>query len=310
MIPVAEARDAPVRLGVDLGGTGTRVIALADTGEIANELVATTRSLGEAHDPIEPLVQLLTTIAADHAVLGVGIGASGPIDADGIVRNHDTLALFSDIPLVATVSDRLGAPCVIDSDAVTFTLGEYHLGAGRGAGTLIGVTLGTGIGACILRDGRPHRGGDGLHPELGHLPVPGGPAPCYCGLESCWEQLASRTALQALATKAGFANIEAAAANACHAAGDPEAAALFERYGRAVGIGLASLCTVFRPDRVVIGGGVTPHLELFASGLRVALARSAPYEVDAEIWAAELGAVAGAVGAALLADTAATGNRL
>jgi glucokinase len=306
VIPLGVA-EAPVRLGVDLGGTGTRIVALTESDEITGETIAATKDLGDGRtsSPVERLVELLCTVAGGHRVRGVGIGASGPIDSDGIVRNHDTLALFSDIPLVSTVSDRLGVPCAIDSDAVTFALGEYGLGAGRCARTLIGVTFGTGIGVCVLHDGRPHRGGDGLHPELGHLPVPGGPAPCYCGLNSCWEQLASRAALEERVAETGFFDIRVAAAAAVEG-DDPSARELFDRYGRAVGIGLATLCTSFRPDRVVIGGGVAPYLDLFAGGIHSALHRNPPYETDPEIRAAELGAVAGAVGAATLTNPAET----
>jgi glucokinase len=297
-----------VRLGVDLGGTGTRVVALTDDGQIAGERIAATRSFqnGGGSTPAQALVELLQDVAGEHRIHGVGIGASGPIDAGGIVRNRDTLPVFSDLPLAATVSEQLGVPCAIDSDAVAFALGEYRFGAGRGAGALIAVTLGTGIGGCVLHAGRPHRGGDGLHPELGHLPVPGGPAPCYCGLDSCWEQLASRTALGALTAEAGFTDPDAAAAAARD--GDARALTTFDYYGRLVGIGLATLCTAFRPERVVIGGGAAPYVELFRGGLEAAVDRTARYTIALEVRAAELGAVAGAVGAATLTNPATTGT--
>jgi len=275
-------------------------VALAADGRIAAEEVTSTRLLGPRHPPGAGLVGLLRRAATGFSIRSVGIGASGPIDASGIIHNHDTLPEFSDIELTDAVSEQLGVPCAIDSDAVTFTLGEYRLGAGRGADELIGVTLGTGIGVCVLRHGRPHRGGDGLHPEGGHLPVPGPAAPCYCGLQSCWEQRGSRTALERLLLDDGtFASLDAAAAAARN--GEPGAVAAFDSYGRAVGIGLATMCTVFRPQRVVIGGGSAPHLDLFAGGIAAALERNSPYRTDAEIRAAELGAVAGAAGAALLA---------
>ena len=286
---------AGVTVGIDLGGTGTRLVALDRAGAVRSRISVPTR-----HAPAVDAAQLVTELggqvrdAAGGRLTGVGIGASGPVDPGGVIRNDATLPAYSHIPLGQLLGDHLGVPCAIDNDAVAFALGENAYGAGRRSPLLLAVTLGTGVGVALLRDGAPYRGSDGVHPEAGHIPVPGPPAPCYCGLATCWEQLASRTALDAATGR----NTDEAAAAA--AAGDPSGREVFDRYAGHVGGGLAALITVFRPARVVIGGSAARYLTLLRPGIDRALSRCAPYNWNPPIAGAELGELSGAIGAAVL----------
>ena len=158
-------------------------------------------------------------------------------------------------------------PCVIDNDAVAAALGENSYGAGQHSPALLAITLGTGIGVALLHGSTPYRGADGVHPEAGHIPVPGPPAPCYCGLATCWEQLASRTALDA-ATGHATDQVAAAARD-----GDQHSRQILDRYAEHVGAGLATLTTVFRPARIVVGGSSAQYLPLLRPGIDRALAQ-------------------------------------
>ncbi len=234
-----------VSVGVDLGGTDTRVVALDLDGTVRRDT-----TLPTPHDlPPSQAVAVLADVIADSLrsppghpglrVVGVGIGASGPIDPHGVIRNPDTLPAFSGAPLTHLVAEQLGVPCVIDNDAVTAAIGEHRHGAGRGSAALLTVTLGTGIGVGLLLAGAPVRAADGSHPEAGHLTI-GEPAPaCYCGLLHCWEQAASRTALERL-TSGQTTDIAARAQ-----AGDTSSQDLFRRYGALVG----ELAGRLRPKR-------------------------------------------------------------
>jgi glucokinase len=284
----------PVAVGIDLGGTGTRVVALDTDGVIRREQTTPTATGLSAVRAVSGLIETVAGLAADLDVQGVGIGASGPVDSGGVIRNPSTLRAFSDIPLATIIADRLAVPCVIDNDAVTAAIGEHRYGAGRSSDALLVVTLGTGIGVCVLSCGRPVRAADGSHPEAGHISVSGPAVPCYCGLASCWEQVASRTALHHLA---GGRTEEIAQ---CARNGDPAGTDLFGDYGERVGAGLATLLTLYKPDRVVIGGGAAQYLDLFQAGMRHRLTRSREYSCAPEFLAAEIGNVAGAVGAAVL----------
>jgi glucokinase len=283
-----------ITVGVDLGGTGTRVVALDADGMIVHRHSSPTPF--DAAGAVEALVGSITETGP--GLRGVGIGASGPVDRHGIIQNAETLPAFSGIRLAPVVSERLGVPCVIDNDAATAAIGEHAYGAGRGSTGLLIITLGTGVGVAALTGGRPFRGADGAHPEAGHIPVCGPPAPCYCGLPVCWEQLASRAALDQLADLAGQPTQTLADRARC---GNAAAARVFDSYGERVGAGLVTLLAIFRPDRVVVAGGAARFLDLFGDALHRSLLRSPKYSPKPAVVAAELGDLSGAIGAAVMA---------
>jgi glucokinase len=293
--PAGFSSEAGITIGVDLGGTGTRIVAVGANGSILAEEIRPTPNGVPPEKAFAELVEAIRGLAGPARIIGVGIGASGPVDRDGIIRNPDTLPSFSDVPLTAWISESLDAPCLIDNDAAAAALGEYELGAGRGSRGLVVVTLGTGIGVGVLCDGQPFRTADGSHPEAGHIGVPGPPAPCYCGLATCWEQLASRTALEQLTAD----RTESLAGSA--RAGDADAQACFTTYGERVGAGVATLVTVFGPDRVVLGGSSAQYLDLFRAGVDLALRRRGSFHHPVSVVAAELGPQSGAIGAASMA---------
>jgi glucokinase len=286
-------------LGVDLGGTGTRIVALDPGGTVVRHTSFRTAS-GDAADggqdaAVERLLGQLTGVARGLDVAAAGIGASGPVTAGGIIDNPATLPAYTGLDLCSLIEKGSGWACVIDNDAAAAAVGEYTYGAGRGSRTCVVVTLGTGVGVAVVTGGQPFRAGDGTHPEAGHIAVPDAPGPCYCGLARCWEQAASRTALE------GLTNGDPPRAAASARRGEAGPAAAFGRYGQRVGAGLGTLLTIFRPDRVVLGGSAAQYLDLFAPALAAALDRDVPYRWAPPIVAAELGDLAGAIGAAVLA---------
>ena len=283
-----------VDIGIDLGGTGTRLVALRPDGAIAGQLSVHTATDVAPEAAIDQLMHTVTALAAGSSIRSIGIGASGPVDADGVIRNPATLAAYSDVPITALITEGLGVPCVIENDAVAAAIGEQHYGAGLGSSSTLLVTLGTGIGVAMLRAGQPYRAADGSHPEMGHMSVSGPPARCYCGLATCWEQLASRTALERLVE----GNLDDVAAQARN--GGPSQRALFATYGQRIGSGLANLLTFFRPERVLLGGGGARYLDLFADAVHESVRRAAEFDSPLALKPATLGDQSGAIGAAVL----------
>ena len=187
--------------GIDLGGTGSRFVIYGRDGVIASAAMATAElGSGNQEQRLSRLADTVFGLAPPgSALLGIGIGASGPVNrAAGVIHNHETLPTFSGFPLVAALQKRCAVDVIVENDAVTAAIAEHRLGAGRDARHMLMVTLGTGIGAAFLMDGSPFRGPRGEHPEAGHIPIITGLGRCYCGAKGCWEQVASRSALQAM----------------------------------------------------------------------------------------------------------------
>jgi glucokinase len=283
-----------VSVGVDLGGTGTRIVALGHDGMVMHQATMPTAIGIPPAQAVSELADAIIAATAGFEIRGIGIGATGPVDTLGVIQNPETLPAFTNVQITSIISDRLGAPCVIDNDAVAAAIGEHTYGAGRGSAGLLVITLGTGVGVAALTRGCPVRGADGCHPEAEHIAVSGPAAPCYCGLPTCWEQLASRTAFNQLTG----GEIHELAGKARH--GEAAASRVFDTYGERVGAGLMTLLTIFRPVRVVIGGSAAQFFDLFERGLHRSLNRTARYTWKPALVTAELGNLSGAIGAAVM----------
>jgi glucokinase len=293
-----------VRIGIDLGGTKTRFVRVDAAGRVVAQAGRATAEYGSGDAALDALAADVRDLAGAGADF-VGVGASGPVLPDGVIDNPDTLPGFSGIGVSTGLFERLGVPCRVDNDALAAAVGEWTCGAGQDARRLLVVTLGTGIGVGVVTAGSPYTGSDGVNPEGGHVPVEGSGHPCYCGLANCWEQVASRTALQRLAMAAVPAEVAAAGPQraVAHLAAEPHPE-VFTEYGRRVGLGLATLLTVHRPDVVVLGGSAAERFELLEPGLRTGIAGRPPaYYAPFTLRRAVLGDLSGAIGAACLPPT-------
>jgi glucokinase len=298
--------------GIDIGGTGTRFVIYGPDGVLA-QMTAVTADLavGDRNAKLSRLVSTLSTLVPPGSKLqGLGVGATGPVDRiRGVVNNPDTLPGFSGIRLVAGLQRRLGVPVTIDNDAMVAAIAEQRIGVGKKASRMLMVTLGTGVGVALVVDGKPFRGLHGAHPEASHIPIVSDTDRCYCGIEGCWEHLASRAALQRMLTPlvpAAFVDrdILSYAAKFSHR---KRIRQVFLDYGALVGRGLLALHALYMPDLTVLGGSAAAQFALFMPGLRVSLAKSKQSGGVVETKVSALGDIAGAVGAAILAREATVG---
>jgi glucokinase len=294
-----------VAAGVDLGATGSR-FAVISAGVVLAKRTVPTQDLGAGSpgERVARLAALLTSLVPDGCRLArVGIGASGPVQQPlGIIRNPDTLPLFSGFDVAKMLGAELTVPVVIDNDAVTAALGEYHYGVGRGFKRLLAVTLGTGVGVAFLLDGRPFRDRNGQHPEGGHLPVQPGGERCYCGLTGCWETIACRAGIEARVERVLGTRDLGDAERLLRASSHSELEAAFADYGHSVGRGVEILNVAYSPERIVICGGVSQFLPYFAESLGAELARAPGFRNEVEVVGSALGDMAGAIGASVLAE--------
>jgi glucokinase len=289
-------------LGLDLGATNLKWTVVELAGETWRSLdrgqVPTRKDAG----PEGIVTQLgemgLAAMTAWPGVETAGVGIPGLYDP----RAGTTRFLvnirgdWDGRPVVAPLRAVLGVPVALINDARAFGLAELRLGAGRGASSMVGLTLGTGVGGVIAIDGKVHQGHDGTAGEIGHQTIdPVGPS-CNCGNHGCLEAFARA---DRIAEACGTATAEEAVERA--RAGDQAALDGLERVGRYLGIGIGNMITVISPDRVVIGGGVSAAGDLLLASARDEIRRRVRTTsiTEVELVIAELGTWAGAIGAAV-----------
>jgi glucokinase len=299
-------------LAVDLGGTELRAALVGEDGALlARETEPTLAREGPPAviDQMARLLSRLETRAVGATILGVGVGAPGPLDpARGVVRRAPTLHGWSDVPLAALLGDRLGRTVRLENDANAAALGEWLFGAGRGTRHMVFVTVSTGIGGGIIVDGRLLHGHLGMAGEIGHMAVSDSDIACPCGATGCWEALAAGPALARFANAAAAleatslprdGTISARDVVAAASAGDALAGRLLAREAHWLGVGLANLLHLFSPECIVIGGGVAAGLSALRPEIeQVMRSRAMAAYRDAPLLPASLGADAGLTGAA------------
>lgn len=292
-------------LGIDLGATNLKwaVVEHAGDGHDAWRAIdrgdVRTRSSAGPRTIVEQLGDVAVGALASHPeITSVGVGVPGLYDpATGATRFLVNLpGDWSGVPVAAPLRARLGVPVALVNDARAFGLAELRLGAGRGVASIVGLTLGTGVGGVIAVDGRVLMGHDGTAGEAGHQTLdPDGP-PCNCGNRGCLEAYARADRLaEACGAPTAAEAVERARA------GDAAALAGLDRVGRWLGIGIANLITLINPDRVVIGGGVAAAGDLLLEPARDEIRRRITMTslAEVEIVLAELGTWAGSIGAAI-----------
>ena len=305
----AASAAADVVVGIDIGGTGTRFVAIDPTmNQVITRATTATPTTGTPEDILSFLQDQIARVTRGQRPIGIGIGASGPVDLDGVIRNPDTLPAFTGPPLLDRLKHITDGPIVIDNDAVCAALAEHLLGAAHSSPRSLHITLGTGVGVCLLNDDRPYRNHDGTHPEGGHISIATPTTRCYCGRPACWEQAASRRTLQRAAARIlnrppnDQSVISDLAARAQH--DDPVARAAFSTYGETIADGLGTLITLYGPTIIVIGGSAAAHLDLFHQSIETSLNALNGWIPHHHIVRTALDDYGGAIGGARLATIA------
>ena len=293
-------------LGLDLGGTNIKWTVVEAAGSVLRVVARgqelTDRSEGEVR-VIDQLSRLAVTVCGTaNAIASVGVGVPGLYNpADGTTRFLPNMpGQWSGAPVAAGIGAAVGLPVKLINDARAFTLAEHRVGAGRGVGSMLGMTLGTGVGGGLVLGGELYTGHDGTAGEVGHQTIVANGPMCTCGNRGCLETLARA---DVIAASCGQPTVELAVAAAL--SGDVRARRGMARAGRFIGIGVANAIVLATVDRVVIGGGVAACGELIFKPIRAEVARRV-FVTDVkriDIVAGELGTWAGAIGAALYASS-------
>jgi fructokinase len=252
-----------MRLGIDLGGTKTEIVALGNEGQVLfRERAATPRSSYPA--VLQAITQLVRAAEQKLGCRGtVGVAIPGALSAlTGLVKNANSTALIGHA-IDADLAALLDRPVRVANDANCFALSEATDGAARGARVVFGIIAGTGIGGGLCVGGQLVEGPHRIAGEWGHNPLPSAdheeiPGPrCYCGKTGCIESWISGPALAREFAHASGRHLTAAEIATSAQQGDPAAEAVMmlflDRFARAV----ASLVNILDPDVIVLGGGLS-----------------------------------------------------
>ena len=285
--------------------------ATAGVADLLGSILTVRRErLPAGHEPDHVLPWLLDTARAQLSELdragdlaAVGFAVPGQLDhGAGVSLMPPTMAAWRDRPLREVFRDGLGVDVQLENDANALAYGEY-LAAGSPQATVLGVWVGSGIGAGVVIGGQPHRGATGCAGEIGHIRIDDRDERCSCGRRGCVAALASGAALVRALRPDGVRTLPDVVRRVT--AGDPRAVALATDAGRLLGTVLATVVTILNPHRVRVGGEIGA-LAPFRAGLAETLGQQA-HEVAArglDVGPAVLGDDAPLVGMAGLAARA------
>lgn len=285
-------------IGVDLGGTAIKVGRYTRAGDCLESLKIATPQPAAPDVVIEAIATAIRQLDPDKKAIALGVGMPGPADVKGrIAKLAINLPGWVNVSLADRLESLTGLPTVVENDANCAGLGEDWLGAGRQFQNWVLLTLGTGVGGAIFLNGALFVGHNGTAGELGLVTVDLNGPSCNSGNNGSLEQHASA---QAIRRRTGLEPGDLAAK--AHA-GDTDAIAFWEQYGRELAAGIASTVYVLAPQAVIIGGGICGAADLFFPTLKAEVERRVkPTSREGlSIAIAELGNRAGMAGAACLA---------
>jgi glucokinase len=241
----------PAIVGVDLGGTSVRAARVLD-GEV---LARAARPVPAAAAAGIVLDAVLATAAEviDDSVGGIGCGVPSVVDvARGIVYSVENIPSWREVPLRQAFEERFRRPAFINNDANAFAVGELHFGAGRACRHMVGITLGTGLGAGVVIDRRLYSGPNCGAGEIGSIPYRDSTVEQYCaGPFFRREAGVGGDVLCARAER-----------------GDAEALRVFHAYGRELGHAIMTVLYAYDPELVVLGGSIARAFAFFDLGMR------------------------------------------
>lgn len=309
-------------IGIDIGGTHIKLGLVDERGKIlARESFCTNSVRGRTRtlDALAGRIFDLKRCARKNRFVGVGIGAPGPIDVErGFVHFFPNIPGWKNTPLGRLLEKKLKLPVFLDNDANAMAWGEYCFGAGRGAQSLLALTLGTGIGGGIVLNGRLFHGTSYSAAEIGHLVINENGPRCSCGSRGCVEtyvgngyfvraiqkrlRAGQKSLLRDWWLKERRLLTPLLVAEAARA-GDAFSKRVWRETGKHLGTALASLVNILNPDRIILGGGIALNKALLFPAVTDAIKKNA-FPVasrSVKVVPAGLGVDAGWIGAAALA---------
>ena len=307
-------------VGMDLGGTNTK-IGLVDEG---GNIIFTTIVKTESKEGLEKTVERLSKILIEQIkgsnidyddVKGVGLGVPGPVVNERTVKFWANFPWPKEVDLAAEFEKNLNKKVKVDNDVNVITLGEMWKGAAQGYKNVLGLAIGTGIGGGIIVDGKLVSGEHGAGGEVGHIKIEPNGKLCGCGQKGCWEAYASATGIIREAKSRLAVNrqnllyemtkgrdLEAKDVFDAAKKGDAFSIDIVDYEAEKLALGIGNLLSILDPEIVVVGGGVALAGDILFDRVKEKLKDVAFPSIleNLKIVTATLGNDAGILGAAYL----------
>lgn len=287
-------------VGMDIGGTKIEGSLIDEHGNILKTLRQP--ALPDNEPMLDRIATMVQELRADHPVRGIGFSIPGSLDPHGILRNAPNSPAINGTSFAADLATRIPGQLIFENDANCLAISERAFGAARGCDHVVGIILGTGVGAGVIINGKPLNGRGGLAAEPGHIPLDIHGRQCLCGNRGCVEAYLSGPSLLRRYHDDG---------------GDPavdDTRQLFERPDDAVAQKvitqtadmfarfIAALVSLYDPDAFVLGGGLSLQPMFYEQGARIAQ-YSFGTDQAPPVYKAERGDASGKLGAAALVFT-------
>ena len=314
-------------VGIDLGGTNIKAGVVTDEGKLLNKVTCKTN----ADRPMEDIIHDMGRLAADAVkdaglevsdIEAIGIGSPGTPDNDEGLLVYSNNLPFVMAPMRKLIREVIDLPVYIDNDANCAAMAEAVAGAAKGAKDSVTITLGTGVGAGVIVDGKIYSGFNQAGSEFGHTVLVSGGIECPCGRKGCFEQYASASALARMTREAAEKNPDsllnkvyeqqgewnAQIAFIAMRDGDETAKEVVDTYTSYLADGLANAINAFMPEVLVVGGGVCNEGDPLLIPMRektMCRPYFGPGVKKTRIELAQMGNDAGIVGAAMMGKSCA-----
>ena len=310
-----------VAIGIDIGGMSIKGAAVDSNGRVYDRFSMPFVKGEPGEKTIRKLAEIVKEyIASQHLegkIEGIGIGSPGTLDVENGIVNYANNLGWNDLPVAKLMQETLPYPVRLTNDANAAALGEAKFGAGKMYDTVIMLTLGTGVGGGIIINGKLFEGNEGKGGELGHVVVQVDGEPCSCGRKGCFEAYSSATALIRETKKAMLKNkrsllwkispeIELVGGKVVFegaAKGDKTAIRVLNNYVKYLGEGILNYCNIFRPNVIVLSGGIANAGDALFNPLNAYIKEhyyGYKRTPEVKVVPAELGYDSGKIGAAAL----------
>lgn len=294
-------------LGIDIGATKIYFVLMNKREPLKRLKIETPKK--RIIEVLKKHIKKLISEVPRSKISGVGIGIPGFLDKKrGMVSELINLSELSNCPLASIIKKNFGLKVKLDNDANCFTLAESILGAGKKERIVIGITLGSGVGGGMVIKSRNYsetkgnlviyEGANGSAGEIGHMTINFNGPKCVCGNRGCLEEYCSKKFFNRKKTTPRKAAYRAKQ-------GVKSMIETYNKYGKYLGIGLANICNILDPNIIVVGGGIVNAWNLFAKTTEIEMRKrivSPLSRKHVKIKRAELGEMAGSIGAALLLE--------